>query len=110
MKNYLNIGHLLIVVLLIGFIGYSLVVLNQKGMEVPTAETLSSQELFADAASLENGWQNESGQWYYYQGGKKLKDQWIDSIYYVGSDGAMLVDTITPDGYQVGSDGAWIQE
>lgn len=31
-------------------------------------------------------------------------NQWIGDAYY-GSDGAMLVDTITPDGYRVGADG-----
>ena len=29
-------------------------------------------------------------------------------MYYVGSDGRMLTNTITPDGYWVGSDGKWI--
>ena len=28
---------------------------------------------------------------------------------YLGSDGRMLRNTVTPDGYQVGADGAWIQ-
>jgi len=39
-----------------------------------------------------------AGKWIFY------KEKW----YYVGSDGAMFADTITPDGYRVGADGAWI--
>ncbi|WP_278144947.1 hypothetical protein [Lacrimispora saccharolytica] len=41
-------------------------------------------------------------------------DTWYQSKesgrwYYMGSDGYMIVNTITPDGYAVGADGAWIQ-
>lgn len=46
--------------------------------------------------------------------GTYLTNQWYQSpesglYYYLGADGYMLVNTITPDGYQVGADGAWIQ-
>ena len=34
---------------------------------------------------------------------------WNDVWYYCGADGAMLTDTVTPDGYTVGSDGAWVK-
>lgn len=29
--------------------------------------------------------------------------------YYMGADGYMLTNTITPDGYAVNADGVWIQ-
>ncbi len=34
-------------------------------------------------------------------------DKWIGE-YYVGSDGAMLTGTVTPDGYFVDSSGKWL--
>ena len=46
--------------------------------------------------------------------GTYLTSQWYQSpesglYYYMGADGYMLVNAITPDGFQVGADGAWIQ-
>ena len=38
-----------------------------------------------------------------------VTDKWIGN-YYLGSDGAMLTDTVTPDGYRVGSDGRWVTD
>ena len=42
-----------------------------------------------------------------------LTNQWYQNTdgkwYYIGADGYMMVNAITPDGYQVGADGAWIQ-
>lgn len=64
----------------------------------------------AGTQTVNNGWKEENGKWFYYENGNKAENKWIDGLYYVGSDGAMLVNTTTPDGYQVGSDGAWIQQ
>ncbi|WP_049962173.1 tetratricopeptide repeat protein [Oribacterium sp. FC2011] len=61
------------------------------------------------------GWQDINGKRYYFnENGEMLKNQWIDDTFYVGADGAMLVDTKTPDGKKVGKDGrkkdeAWKQ-
>ena len=56
-----------------------------------------------------NCWQQINGAWYYFDAaGKMASNQWIGN-YYLGSSGAMLTNTTTPDGYKVGSDGAWIQ-
>ena len=45
--------------------------------------------------------------------GTYLMNQWYQNTdgkwYYIGADGYMMVNAITPDGYQVGADGAWIQ-
>lgn len=38
-------------------------------------------------------------------GWTKIVDDW----YYFGTDGTMLINSVTPDGYQVGEDGKWIQ-
>lgn len=54
-------------------------------------------------------WQEIDGKWYYFNAeGYMATGQWVGN-YYVGSDGAMLINTTTPDGYKVGADGAWIQ-
>lgn len=54
-------------------------------------------------------WQEIDGKWYYFNAeGYMATSQWVGN-YFVGSDGAMLVNTTTPDGYKVGADGAWIQ-
>lgn len=63
----------------------------------------------AGTQTVNNGWQEENGKWFYYENGSKAENKWINGTYYVGGDGAMLVNTTTPDGYQVGSDGAWIK-
>lgn len=55
-------------------------------------------------------WIADNGKWYYIgNDGYMIFNGWIGD-YYVGADGAMLVNTTTPDGYQVGEDGAWIKE
>lgn len=57
-----------------------------------------------------NSWKELDGKWYYFnQDGYMVSNTWIGN-YYLGSDGAMLTNTITPDGYKVGADGAWIQD
>ena len=50
--------------------------------------TLNSNE-----GQMVKGWRLINGDWYYF-----------------GIDGAMLVNTITPDGYLVGADGKWIKQ
>ncbi|MFR1834412.1 MAG: transglutaminase domain-containing protein [Lachnospiraceae bacterium] len=63
----------------------------------------------ADGSYPTNTWKEISGAWYYFEGnGYMAANKWIGN-YYVGSNGAMLTNTTTPDGYQVGADGAWVQ-
>lgn len=56
-----------------------------------------------------NQWKELNSKWYYFnQDGYMISNAWVGN-YYLGSDGAMLTNTITPDGYRVGADGTWIQ-
>lgn len=53
-------------------------------------------------------WSNIGGKWYYFDNvGYMVHDKWIGD-YYLGSDGAMLTSTVTPDGYRVDASGKWI--
>lgn len=64
----------------------------------------------SDGSYPADQWQYIDDYWYYFYGdGYMAHDCWIGN-YYVGSSGAMLTDTVTPDGYQVGADGAWIPD
>lgn len=58
--------------------------------------------------------QNEVGWWIQYQDGTYMVNDWYCSPasglwYYMGTDGYMLTNTVTPDGYTVNADGVWIQ-
>ena len=55
----------------------------------------------------ENAWKMVGDKWYYFDTkGHMLSNQWVGD-YYVGKDGDMLKNTVTPDNYVVGSDGKW---
>lgn len=55
----------------------------------------------------ENTWKMIGDKWYYFDTkGHMLHDQWVGD-YYVGKNGDMLKNTVTPDNYVVGSDGKW---
>ena len=55
----------------------------------------------------ENTWEMIGDKWYYFDTkGHMLHDQWVGD-YYVGKNGDMLKNTVTPDNYVVGSDGKW---
>lgn len=62
---------------------------------------------FNNRGYMDTGWIMD-GKWYYLDAtnGYLMTNRWIGN-YYVGSDGAMLTNTTTPDGYRVGGDGAW---
>lgn len=62
-----------------------------------------------DGSYVVSDWLNDNGKFYYFNAdGYMLSNVWIGN-YYVGSDGAMLTNTTTPDGYYVGADGMWIE-
>lgn len=64
----------------------------------------------ADGTYLINGWMNIDNVYYYFDNnGYMAANAWIGN-YYVGSNGAMLTNTTTPDGYQVDATGKWISQ
>ncbi|NBH35884.1 hypothetical protein D3Z58_20645 [Clostridiaceae bacterium] len=59
--------------------------------------------------------QDSKGWWVERPDGSYLVNEWYQSPesglwYYMGADGYMLTNTITPDGYTVNADGVWEQE
>ncbi len=57
-------------------------------------------------------WQCIDGSWYCFDDSGYRRYGWIywnNKWYYCGSDGALMANTMTPDGYYVGSDGVWVQ-
>ena len=54
-----------------------------------------------DGTYPSDSWKNINKKWYYFNdNGYMVEDSWVEN-YYLGSDGAMLVNTITPDGHYV---------
>lgn len=54
-------------------------------------------------------WEEIEGVWYYFNDeGYMVYNKWIQD-YYVGSNGAMLRNALTPDNYVVGPDGHWVK-
>ncbi|MDD7267788.1 MAG: NlpC/P60 family protein [Lachnospiraceae bacterium] len=52
-------------------------------------------------------WAFIEGRWFYFDaGGYMLSNTWVGN-HYLGADGVMMTDCITPDGYRVGADGTW---
>lgn len=59
-----------------------------------------------DGSYPESSWEEIDEKWYYFDAnGYMCTNMWVGN-YYVGEDGAMLTDTVTPDGISVGEDGA----
>ncbi len=59
-----------------------------------------------DGSYPASSWEEINEKWYYFdENGYMCTDQWVGN-YYVGEDGAMLTETVTPDGVMVGEDGA----
>ncbi len=60
---------------------------------------------FDDGTWPENRWLKIDGKWYYFgDDGYMVKEQWVGD-YYLGLNGDMLVNTVTPDGTRVGPSG-----
>ena len=61
---------------------------------------------FNEDGYMQTGWIQSDEKWYYCGlNGGLVTEHWISGMYYVGSDGAMYVDTTTPDGKQVNKKG-----
>jgi len=69
---------------------------------------VSENHNFAQAVT--NGWHKKGSDWYYYMGGKPLKNQWYND-YYLKSDGKMAKsEWISAGGdYYIGSDGKYVK-
>ena len=64
----------------------------------------------ADGTYPSDSWKNINKKWYYFNdNGYMVEDSWVEN-YYLGSDGAMLVNTITPDGHYVLDNGERIED
>ena len=62
---------------------------------------------YANGVMPSSQWCFIDNYWYYFnEYGYKLTDQWVGN-YYVGSDGSMLTNTLTPDGNYVDENGCW---
>ncbi|MDF2884186.1 MAG: pcpA [Clostridiaceae bacterium] len=62
---------------------------------------------FNTDGSMATGWKQVSGLWYYLNpSGDMAANKWVGN-YYLGDSGAMLVNTVTPDGYYVNANGVW---
>ena len=63
-----------------------------------------------DGTYPSDSWKNINKKWYYFDdNGYMVEDSWVEN-YYLGSDGAMLVSTMTPDGHYVLENGEKIEE
>ena len=63
-----------------------------------------------NSGAMQTDWKEISKAWYYFNAdGVMQANRWVGD-YYLGSSGAMLVNTITPDGYRVDASGKWIQD
>ena len=81
--------------------------LDQDGKYVRNAFTPDGYYCGSNGAYVTNCWVKVNSKYYYMNAaGTVTKNAWVGS-YYLGSDGAMLTNTHTPDGYYVGSDGLW---
>lgn len=81
--------------------------LGSDGKYVKNQFTPDGYYCGADGVYVTNRWIVVDGKDYYMNAsGKMTKDAWVGN-YYLGSDGAMLTDTYTPDGYYVDANGLW---
>ncbi|MDO5119755.1 MAG: MBG domain-containing protein, partial [Coriobacteriales bacterium] len=56
------------------------------------------------------GWKKIGGKDYYFESsGAMAKNKWVGN-YYLGADGAMLVNTVTPDGWRVDKNGKAVKK
>ena len=63
-----------------------------------------------NSGAMQTDWKKISNAWYYFNAdGVMQENRWVGD-YYLGSSGAMLVNTTTPDGYRVDASGKWIQD
>lgn len=77
--------------------------MKKKSLFLVTVSVLS---IFMSLNSFANQWVQFGQKWAYYQDdGTFAKNQWVGN-YYLGANGIMLTNAITPDGFYVGADGS----
>lgn len=108
MRDYLSMGHFILLGVFLCFFAACGYLWMKPEIPVPSVETLSEQEILDISGVVNDGWYKDEGEWFYYENGRMAKDEWIDDLYYVGKDGMMLRNAVTPDGYTVGDDGTVI--
>ena len=81
---------------------------DENGKMMKNAFTPDHYYVGSSGTYLTNCWFKHNSKDYYADNyGHIVKNKWIGS-YYLGSDGAMVTNTFTPDGYYCGSDGAYV--
>ena len=82
-----------------------------NGVMTTTWQKVSGAWYYMDnSGAMQTDWKEISNAWYYFNAdGVMQANRWVGD-YYLGSSGAMLVNTKTPDGYRVDASGKWIQD
>ena len=84
---------------------------NTDGAMRTSWQKVSGSWYYMDnSGAMQTEWEKISNAWYYFNAdGVMQENRWVGD-YYLGSSGAMLVNTKTPDGYRVDASGKWIQD
>ena len=84
---------------------------NTDGAMRTSWQKVSGSWYYMDnSGAMQTDWKKISNAWYYFNAdGVMQENRWVGD-YYLGSSGAMLVNTKTPDGYRVDATGKWIQD
>lgn len=83
---------------------------NAKALTAGWQQRATQRQYYEEGLPLVQEWRLLNGKWYYFDDkGYMATSTWIGNTYYVGQSGAMLVNTITPDGYVVDTKGKWVR-
>ena len=83
--------------------------LGKDGAMLTNTFTPDGYYVGSDGAYYTNRWFKYHKKDYFVNAaGKVVKNAW-QGVYYLGEDGAMLTNALTPDGYYVGSDGVYVR-
>lgn len=84
---------------------------DENGVMTTNWQKVSGAWYYMDnSGAMQTDWKEISNAWYYFNAdGVMQENRWVGD-YYLGSSGAMLVNTTTPDGYRVDASGKWIQD
>ena len=84
---------------------------DESGVMTTNWQKVSGAWYYMDnSGAMQTDWKEISNAWYYFNAdGVMQANRWVGD-YYLGSSGAMLVNTTTPDGYRVDASGKWIQD